>query len=213
MPGRDERDTLLIVFAKSPEPGRVKSRLWPVLGKAGAARLQARLTLRALATARAADCADVELCGAPVRSHPFFVRAAAGSGAALHAQGRGDLGLRMRRALERGLRRYPRAMLMGSDCPSLTPGRLRAAARALRGGCDAVFAPAVDGGYALVGLSRASPRLFDGIDWGTPRVMEQTRQRLRMLGWRWRELPPVWDIDRPEDYARLLRSGLLDRAP
>lgn len=208
-----EHDTLLIVFAKAPEPGRVKSRLWPVLGKTGAARLQARLTLRALATAKAAGCADVELCGAPVRSHPFFVRAASRSGAALHSQGRGDLGLRMRRALERALRRYPHAMLMGSDCPSLTPARLRSAARALRRGSDAVFAPAADGGYALVGVSRSSPRLFHGIEWGTPTVMAETRRRLRRLGWTWRELPQVWDIDRPGDYARLLRSGLLERAP
>jgi len=208
-----ERDTLLIVFAKAPDPGRVKSRLWPVLGKVGAARLQARLTLRALHTAQSAQCADVELCGAPVRSHPFFLRAAARSGVALHAQGRGDIGVRMRRALERGLRRYPHAMLIGSDVPSLTPVRLRSAARALRQGCDAVFAPAADGGYALVGLSRSSPRLFEGVEWGTSVVMEQTRRRLRELGWRWRELPLVWDIDRPQDYARLLRSGLLDRAP
>ncbi|MDA1116706.1 MAG: DUF2064 domain-containing protein, partial [Proteobacteria bacterium] len=79
----------------------------------------------------------------------------------------------------------------------------------LAGGADAVFAPAEDGGYALVALRRVSPRLFAGIEWGGPRVMAQTRERLLALGWRWRELRTVWDVDRPEDYRRLQRASLL----
>jgi len=208
-----EPPLLVIVFAKAPVPGRVKTRLVPVLGEAGAARLQARLIRRALETALAADCGEVELCCAPHRRHAFFERCARIPGVRLAAQGGGDIGARMHRALARGLETHAAAMLIGSDVPSLRAPDLRAAARALRGGVDAVFAPAEDGGYALVGAARMSKRLFRNVNWGTASVMADTRRQLGVLGWRWRELRRVWDVDRPEDHARLLRSGLLERAP
>jgi glycosyltransferase A (GT-A) superfamily protein (DUF2064 family) len=112
----------------------------------------------------------------------------------------------------RALRRHPGAVLIGSDCPALRPSDLRAALRALRAGADAVLSPAEDGGYPLIGLRRVSRRLFDGVSWGSARVLEQTRRRLARLGWRWTELRTLWDVDRPEDVARLRRSGLLSRA-
>jgi rSAM/selenodomain-associated transferase 1 len=124
-------------------------------------------------------------------------------------QGPGDLGKRMHRAFSRLLRKHEGAILIGSDCPALRASDLRAAARALEGGADAVFAPAEDGGYALIGLRRSSPRLFAGIDWGGPTVFAQTRRRLGQLGWRWKKLRMLWDVDRPEDVARLRRERLL----
>lgn len=213
MRSRAEASVVVIVFAKAPVPGRVKTRLASLLGAEGAARLQARLIRRALDTARAADCGDVELCCAPHRRDAFFERCGRIPGVSLTAQGGGDLGNRMHRALERGLRTHRAAILIGADCPALRPGDLCAAARALRDGADAVFAPTEDGGYALVGASRVSTRLFARVDWGSASVMRQTRQRLRALGWRWRELRRVWDVDRPEDHARLVRSRLLQRSP
>ena len=69
--------------------------------------------------------------------------------------------------------------------------------------CDAVLAPAEDGGYPLIGLARMSATIFDDIAWGTDLVLAQTRRRLLALGWRWRELRTLWDVDRPEDLARL----------
>jgi glycosyltransferase A (GT-A) superfamily protein (DUF2064 family) len=76
----------------------------------------------------------------------------------------------------------------------------------LLGGASAVFAPAEDGGYALIGLRRVSERLFSALEWGEASVMGETRERLRRLGWRWRELRTLWDLDRPQDYARLKRQ-------
>ncbi len=181
--------TSVIVFAREPRPGRVKTRLIPLLGAQGAARLHARLVERALATARAAGLGEVELCWA-------------------RRQRGADLGARMHHAFARGLRRAGRVILIGSDCPVLRARDLRRAARWLAGGADAVFAPAEDGGYALIGLRRVSPRLFEGVQWGGAQVMAQTRARLAALGWRWRELPEVWDVDRPEDVARLRRARL-----
>ncbi len=111
----------------------------------------------------------------------------------------------MLRACTRLLRTTDAVVLIGTDCPVLRVADLRAAARALQGGADAVLSPAEDGGYALIGLRRVSPWLFSGLEWGSGSVLRETRTRLRELGWRWRELRTVWDVDRPEDYVRLGR--------
>jgi len=115
----------------------------------------------------------------------------------------------MYRAFKRALHCHPYAVLIGSDCPALRPTDLRAAARALREGADAVLSPAEDGGYALIGLKRVSRRLFAGVDWGGSDVLAQTRRRLTRLRWRWKELRTVWDVDWPEDVLRLRKSRLL----
>jgi rSAM/selenodomain-associated transferase 1 len=205
-------DAALIVFARAPTPGRVKTRLAPLLGAKGAARLHERMVERTLSTALAAGYGEVELHCSPGAGNIFFRDMQRRFGVRLRPQGRGDVGERMYRALARALRRHPYAVLIGSDCPALRPSDLRAALRALRAGADAVLSPAEDGGYPLIGLRRASRRLFDGVPWGSGRVLEQTRRRLARLGWRWRELRTLWDVDRPEDVARLRRSGLLARA-
>lgn len=199
----------IIVFAKAPVPGEAKTRLIPVLGAAGAARLHERLVERTLETARAAGVGPVELCCAPDAAHPFLAAVAARFGVALTEQGSGDLGDRMQRALAA---RLP-AVLIGSDCPALTPEYLREAKAALAAGYDAVLGPAEDGGYVLVATRRSHPDAFAHIRWGGPHVMAEQRERFRAIGWRWTELATLWDVDRPEDVGRL-GEGLLDgRAP
>jgi rSAM/selenodomain-associated transferase 1 len=195
----------LIVFARAPEAGSVKTRLAPLLGAQGAVTLHARLVERALRTAVAAGFARIYLYGTPSMNGKFFRLMATRHGVLLRAQGGGDLGERMHRAL----RRHPGAVLIGCDCPVLRPADLRDAAEALRSGADAVLSPAEDGGYVLIGLRRTSRRVFAGVEWGGSQVLAQTRARLRALGWRWTELRTVWDVDRPEDVERLRRSARL----
>ena len=199
------------VFAKAPEPGTVKTRLAGVLGPDAAAELHATLVRRALSTARAARAGPVELWCAPDARHAFFMQCASEYGVALHAQHGSDLGARMSFAFEAAHAAGEALVLIGSDCPALSPNHVHAAAMALASN-DAVFAPAEDGGYVLVGLSRAVARVFDGIEWGGANVMAATRERLRDAGARWHELPTLWDVDRPADYARLQREGLLQEA-
>ena len=103
--------------------------------------------------------------------------------------------------------------MIGADCPSITVTNLRACAAALRDGEDAVFLPAEDGGYGLVGLSRPRPEIFHDMGWGGADVMEETRRRLRRLGLVWSEPATIWDVDRPEDALRLATSGLLKGWP
>ena len=200
--------TTIIVFAKAPVPGLAKTRLAPALGKAGAAALAQRMLHHALAQAKAADIGPVELCAAPDVTHPALRAAAAEYGARLIDQGSGDLGLRMHRAFVRSLASNGHTLLIGTDAPSLDAAVLREASNALHEH-DAVFVPALDGGYALVGLRRADPRWFSDMSWSHDRVMEQTRERLRAAGVRWAELAPVADIDEPADLA-LLPPGWLD---
>jgi glycosyltransferase A (GT-A) superfamily protein (DUF2064 family) len=114
----------------------------------------------------------------------------------------------MHRAFVRSLASNGRTLLIGTDAPSLDAAVLREASNALHEH-DAVFVPALDGGYALVGQRRADPRWFSDMSWSHDRVMEQTRERLRAAGVRWAELAPVADIDEPADLA-LLPPGWLD---
>jgi uncharacterized protein len=182
---------MIIVFAKAPLPGAAKTRLIPALGEWRAARLHERLTRHALRTALAAGCGPVEIHG--TRAHSFFRRMEL----PFELQRGRDLGERMYHALARN----PGAILIGTDCPELTVGDLRRAARLLSAGYDAVLAPAEDGGYALIGARRASPEMFRGIAWGTASVYGETVKRLAPL--RWRALRTVWDVDRREDLERL----------
>src|SRR4051812_44749700 len=199
----------IVVFAKAPVAGAVKTRLAPVLGREGAARLHARLVLHALAAAHAARAGAVELWCAPDCSHPFFEGCAGQWPLRLRRQQGASLGERMRHAFDTLEAEGTGAVLIGSDCPALGAAEIAAAATALAS-CDAVIAPAEDGGYGLIGLSRAIPRLFDGIAWGSATVMADTRERLQASRAAWRELPRTWDVDRPEDYERLCREGLLE---
>ena len=212
MPGKNP-EWAVLVFAKAPVAGAAKTRLIPLLGAAGAAALHGRLIERALATARAAAPDALTLWCAPDATHPFLQSAAQQYGAGLQVQQGAGLGARMAHALAATLKSGTHAICIGADCPALTAAHLQQAAAALRNGDEAVFVPAEDGGYALVGLSRAAPALFAGIAWGENTVMLETRKRLRANSLHWSELETLWDVDRAEDYLRLQQSGLLDDAP
>jgi uncharacterized protein len=193
----------IAILAKAPLPGLAKTRLAPVLGADGAANLQARFIAHAVTTAQSAALGPVTLWAAPDPHHPVFEAAA--PGVALAAQPEGDLGARMMAAVEAA--RGP-AIVVGTDCPALTPEHLRAAARALVDGIDVVIIPVDDGGYGLIGMQRPQPALFEGMTWSTSSVMAQTRRRLSRLGLSWREPARLWDVDRPADLDRLAGAGL-----
>lgn len=202
---------MILVFAKAPVAGAVKTRLIPALGAETASRLHARLTRHALTTAVTAHACPVQLWCAPDTAHPFFAECQRDFGIALHTQQGSDLGMRMAHAFNTALRDYRQAVIIGSDCPLLSGCDLISALTALHSGCDAVLGPAHDGGYVLLGLHRTAPELFDHIPWGTPDVLALTRERLQQLQWRASELPVHRDVDRPEDLAHpFIRQLLLE---
>jgi hypothetical protein len=201
--------TPVAIFAKVPRPGTVKTRLIPELGAEKATRLYERCTTHTVKTALDANVGPVELWCTPTILHPFFDGVGRSLHPVLRTQGNGNLGVRMWRTLEALLTGHHQALLIGSDCPSLTAEDIRNAAQALSAGNDAVFVPTEDGGYALIGLRAVEPALFEEIPWSTDAVMETTRERMRDLDWTWKELPVRWDVDRPEDFRRLAADPVL----
>lgn len=196
-------DVQIAVMARAPEPGRAKTRLIPRLGADGAAALHARLVEHALRAAVATRL-PVTLWCAPDSSHPFFAKCVKEFGVALRPQPDGDLGARMTHVFE--MAGGP-TLLMGSDCPAIDAALLLRCAELLRAGGRAVLLPAEDGGYGLVGLAAPLRQIFSDMEWGTDRVMAETRRRLRALGIVAAEPAIVWDIDRPEDIDRLAATG------
>lgn len=188
--------TRIVIFAKAPVAGRVKTRLIPALGAEGAAAL-AREMLEATVEEALATGLAVELCGEPDAAGWHDSRA----GLVLTAQGAGDLGERLARAAERVLGE-DRILLVGADCPELDRRRLGAAAQALDDH-DSVLHPAHDGGYALLGLRRFDRSVFEGIDWSTSVVAAQTRARIETLGWSLHVGETLRDIDEPGDLLPL----------
>ncbi len=199
----------LLIFAKAPVAGQVKTRLIPPLSAAEAAQLHARFIQRTLGVACGSNLCPVQLWCSPESRHPFFTDCRRSFPVSLNAQRGADLGERMRQAAASALAESDYMLLIGCDCPTLTAAHLRQALTALKKGYNAVLGPAEDGGYVLLGLRHAEPELFSGIAWGTDAVLDSTRNRLRRLKWRWHELAVQWDVDRPEDLLRLKRNRAL----
>lgn len=193
------------VLAKAPLAGLAKTRLAPALGFAGAARAQRSFTLDTLQCARAAALGPITLWCAPDTQHRFF-RAVRKQVDTCVAQASGDLGARMGGAFQSHFAEHTGLplLLVGTDCPALTPGHLQQAARALQDH-DVVLIPAEDGGYVLIGMRRWVPQALEAITWSTDQVLLQTRQQLQACGASWLELEPLWDVDEPADWERLQR--------
>ncbi|VBB44058.1 conserved hypothetical protein [uncultured Desulfatiglans sp.] len=192
----------LLIFARYPEPGRVKTRLIPVLTPETAARLHRRMTESALKMARAAASRGempVTVWTTGARRRDFRAWLGTDLGYAEQASGDCDLGARMLGAFEAAFQSGAGAVIgVGSDIPSLSSEILEQAVEGLRWN-DTAVGRAADGGYYLIGMKSIHPPLFEGIDWGTGRVYAQTSEKIRRLGLSVAELPPLQDVDRPED--------------
>ena len=200
---------MLLVFARAPRPGQVKTRLIPHVGAERAAAIYRDLLTGTLQTALHADFAATQLWLAGER-HPYFDNIANGAALEIYQQQGADLGDRMHHVFARALKRYRAAILIGSDCPALTVGDLKQARRSLQKN-DIVLGPARDGGYYLIGLCKNSSTLFKGIAWGEASVFSETRARIKALGWQLSLLTERWDVDdlkSMRDYLALQENSL-----
>lgn len=200
---RVERKTALLVFTRTPDPGNVKTRLLSVMDAPRAAAIQTGLLQRTLETARASAADIIELWCTPTTQHPVLFELEDRFSLTLRKQAGADLGERMSSAMEQALERYRHVALIGSDCMDLAAADIDLALEQLAAGTDVVLGPALDGGYYLIGLSRLYRQLFTGIEWGTDRVLEETRERVAQSGLKLFELPARRDLDRPEDLRYL----------
>ncbi|MDN6179397.1 MAG: TIGR04282 family arsenosugar biosynthesis glycosyltransferase [Halomonas subglaciescola] len=193
----------LHLLAKAPLAGRAKTRLMPRLGAQGAASAHAELVTQCVANAcRALPAAHVTLWTALDHAHPLFAALQARFGIQLAPQPDGDLGTRIRHALTGSA---GPAMIMGSDCPSITPALIATCAAQLASH-PVVILPAEDGGYGLIGIHSIPPAdtqaLFADIPWGSGDVLATTRERLSTLKLDAAFPATVWDVDRPADWQR-----------
>ena len=190
---------LLQQFARLPVPGRVKTRMQPVLSAEQACALHEALVLWTSRRLLQAGLGTVELWAAGGVDHPLF-RRCLGEGVSQICLQRGDdLGDRMQYALASGLRRAAAVLLVGSDCPEIDAGYLRAATRALQH-VDLVLGPALDGGFVLIGVRRpVSDGVFTNVRWGSETVLEETLNGAQAAGYSVQLLTALQDIDRPED--------------
>lgn len=186
---------MIVVMAKVPTPGRVKTRLIPLLGPDGAAALCRAMTEDVFALVAGTGLPwRIALDGAV--DHPW-VR---GLDAAIEPQASGDLGARLRHALRDG------GVAIGTDAPTLPPHFLTSAADHL-GFDEVVFAPAFDGGYVLVGARPTALGVFDDIPWSSPDTFAASVERAEALGLRHSSLPFWYDVDEPRDVP-FLRAQL-----
>jgi len=204
--------TALIIFAKAPIPGEVKTRLCPPLDHDEAASLHGTLVLDAVERAKGLPGASLYVAGAPDLAHPFFKVMEGRYGAQLLAQRGPDLGSRMRWAMQDAFEQGAQEVLLtGTDLPTLPRAYLAEALKLVKAH-DVVLGPTADGGYYLIGLRKMVPVLFEGIAWSTASVLAETKKKIEQAGLPLGLLPECRDLDTVDDLKVFIGLCGKDRA-
>jgi len=192
-------------MAKAPVSGQVKTRLIPFLGQEKATKLYRKMLSDTTCLMLRSKICPIQIWCHPTTEHPDFLILKQ-QGSWLFQQKGNNLGDRMYTALDQALKSFQFVVVIGCDCPLMSHEIVQKAfAELAKENLDAVLGPAEDGGYYLLGLKKPAPSLFQNISWGTAHVMDQTRNNLRKMDWQWSELDTLWDLDRHEDFSRLLK--------
>ena len=195
------QNSRVLIFAREPVLGKVKTRLESELGEAKTFDLHCALIVYQVKQVSHSNLAPMQLWVTANPSHELF-RGLVDKTNIFEQRG-SDLGQRMLSAAETTLREVKSVVIIGADCPSVDNYYLEQALSLLDQGTDVVLGPAEDGGYVLLGLNQVWPGLFSDIPWGTEQVLESTVQRLRSSGLSFKLLDVRWDVDRPQDLGRL----------
>jgi len=195
----------LVIFAREPVPGRVKTRLATGVGDEAAAEIYATLLEHTLQTAVRSDVEPmISLAADPDASW------AATLGVPFEIQGRGDLGERMAECFTRRFSEGAgRTVIIGSDNAGLRPDHIRNAFAELEKH-SVVLGPADDGGYWLIGQRTPGIDLFTGVPWSSPKTLDATRSMLQTLDVEWHELETLPDIDTEKDLKQALEDPRVD---
>ncbi len=192
----------LIVYAKQPQPGYVKTRLGAAIGTEQAAGVYARLLYAYLLDLLRAGLADtcIELSLASPADVPFFT--AAFPELVVRPQVEGDLGQRLAASFAQAFAAGAEtAVVTTSDTPGLDRRLVDSAFRALET-APVVIGPAADGGYYLIGMRAPGASLFEGVEWSSERVLAQTRALARAQGLAVVYLAEQFDVDTAEEFER-----------
>jgi uncharacterized protein len=194
----------ILLFTRYPHPGKCKTRLLPIYSAEAAAEIHRQLvshsekTIRNYLAQHNKTTYHIHYTGASVKEMKRWL----GEQSFVKQQGK-NLGERMARALDKALQSAGRCLLIGSDCPDITPELLRNAFTVLQKK-DIVLGPAYDGGYYLVGINKTlSPKqiehLFTDVPWSSENVLTTTLERIKELQLTFHLLPKLHDIDTPDD--------------
>ncbi len=190
-----------IIFCKAPVAGGVKTRLQPQYSPLEAANIHAAMATCVIK--RVLHLFPYAWIATDDPYHSFFRQ----FDASVLPQGEGDLGLRMSRLAERAVTYGARGvLLLGTDSPHMSIARLHCALRMLRR-YDVILGPVEDGGYDLLAMRGYRKKIFQGIAWGTSTALNDTIHQVSELDLSYQCLSMGFDVDVPEDLARLLQSG------
>lgn len=192
-------EAVLLVFAKAPVAGQVKTRLIPGVGRQRAVELYKEFLTITLETAEQASFAEIQLWVSGDINHKYIEYLKNKYSVTLCQQEGNGLGERMSNAFASALAIYSNAVLIGSDCPSLLSVDLKTAVDFLENGKDIVLGPAEDGGYYLIGLKKNKPELFSDINWGKETVFSETCMLIEKMNLNAGVLAKRADIDRASD--------------
>ena len=198
-------DIPILLFAKAPELGKVKTRLAKVLDELEILSLYETMLSHTLSLLDKNTLSELQLWIGFRSDSDTRIFSVLPSGPKINRQADGDLGVKMGSAIKHvvSLKNSKGAIIIGADCPAMTLSYIEQALSQLQSGVPLVIGPAEDGGYVLIGVDDYYPEIFEGIDWGTKYVFDQTIRKAEKAGLRYSCLDTLWDVDRPGDLERL----------
>ena len=198
--------TTLIIFAKSPIPGKVKTRLTPHITPTEAAELYQGFITDIICSTRKLKCERITIAYTPSNAEAAL-HSICGQSVDYLPQKGDNLGERMKNAFKHSFHKgSTRTVIIGTDSPTLPLSYIQKAFDVLKE-VPIAIGPTFDGGYYLIGLSEQNDAIFDGIDWSTSKVFDQTLTRIQAINKQLYVLPPWYDVDTP-DNLEFLRSHI-----
>lgn len=196
---RVHKHSVLIIFSKVPEAGKVKTRLIEQFGKSYSATIYRRLFWNTLAKATQADVEKIQLYIEGDQQHPELIRIVKHFDIEILQQQGQHLGERMHNALTSAFVDFEHAVLIGCDCIALTVDDINLSIQSLQDSSDVVIGPAEDGGYYLIGMNQPQPELFKNIIWGSESVFSETMSRVEQNRIQYKLLNNYKDVDISRD--------------
>ncbi len=192
----------LYLFAKAPVPGQVKTRMQPQLTAVQSARLATQMLRQSVEKVCQFWRGKLILTVSPTSDYPLFQDLARNNNLDLEIQMAGDLGEKMLYVLRKGIAQFGSAVVMGSDVPHITDEILIEVHRLVTQKNN-VIGPTRDGGFYLLGLNKMANAMFEGVDWGSERVMTRLCQNFQGLGIGLSLCSELRDIDNWDDLCWL----------
>lgn len=202
----DKTKNLLVIMARAPIAGKVKTRLIPAMGKKRATLIYQILLDTITRELSPSDHYRLILSCTPETTHPKFTSYRLNRRIGIHKQPTGCLGRRMYRIIAAGLRKYQNVIIIGSDLTNLTRQQVENAFQTLHNN-DLVLGLAQDGGYGLIGMKKNHPHIFRSMPWSSARVARLTLERIQRANLKLVTFTGLLDIDTPQDYRTWIRTS------